>query len=109
MKKKEYYLQNKRGSQPYVGNSLLWWAIDDCGYVCDLRCARVWTEEEMKKAKKDSRPCDIFWPKEVIDRLVQHHIDVQDLRKNNDGSYRKAPHSLSSKRPDLIPKGGSDE
>lgn len=77
--KKEYYLENHRG---YCGNSLMWWAVNSCGYTTDLSCAKVWTEEEMnEKVAEGLRECDIFWLKSDIDPLTQQHIDFQDLKK----------------------------
>lgn len=97
---KSYYLQNTQGGA-YVGNSLKWWAINNKGYTCDIRCARVWTQEEMEEESKDLRSCDKFWPRDVIEPLAQHHIDHQDLRKDNNGNYRKDPHTLMTWRKDL--------
>lgn len=94
-----FYLQDTRST---VGNSALWWAIANAGYTVDIRCARVWTLEEKLEKEKDLRSTDKFWPKADIDRLVQHHIDVQDLYyKDNTGEVARFPHTLVSRRPDL--------
>ena len=42
---KRYFIQDKRG---YVGNCILWWALNDCGYTCHLAEAQIYTEEEAK-------------------------------------------------------------
>lgn len=97
----KYYLQNTQGGA-YVGNSMKWWAHNDRGYTCDIRCAKIWSGEEYEKKKENLRECDIFWPKKPVDRLVQHHVDWQDLRKNDYGDYPAAPHTIQSYRPDLI-------
>ena len=87
-----YYLQNK--SQGYVGNSLLWWALNGRGYTCDIRCAEVWTKQSLMKRNPTESKYKAY-RKDVIDRLVQHHIDMQDLEhKDNDGNFRQKPHSL---------------
>lgn len=73
---KQFYVQDKRG---YVGNSMQWWKEDNCGYVCDIRKARVFTQEEidnMPSCKKDGNKR--AWPKEYIDERVSQHIDMQD-------------------------------
>ena len=94
---KKYYLQCNRG---YVGNSVMWWAINDQGYTCDIRCARVWTQAEIDA--KEMRSIDVPWEKETIERLVQHHIDFQDLKhKDNNDEISKFPHTLKQWRPDL--------
>ena len=75
---KLYYLQDTRG---YVGNSMLWWRHDDCGYICDIREAKVFTKAELKvrrlsvSAKGDNKRA---WPKEYIDKRISCHIDMQD-------------------------------
>jgi len=99
-----FYLQDKRS---VVGNSMSWWAIEGRGYTCDIRCAQVWTKEELEKDgywTMDGYKHAKYqvWPKDVIDRLVQWHVDVQDVTyKNNDDSFANAPHTLKSWRPDL--------
>jgi len=80
-----FYLQNvERG---YVGNSVQWWKWNNCGYVCDIRAARKFTQDEIN----GFNPGVKFkaWPVEQIDALVQHHIDMQDLRHGS-----TTPHSL---------------
>lgn len=91
-----YYVQN-RGT---CGNSIMWWAIGDHGYTCDLRCAKVWSRDEVKA--KQWRSIDKPWPKEIVDRLVQHHVDFQDLHyKDNEGNFPLHPHTLMAHRKDL--------
>ena len=98
MKPELYYLQNTQGG--YCGNSLMWWAIDGKGYTVDIRCAQVWTQEEIDN--KSMRSCDIPHKKNIIDRLVQHHIDHQDLDYlDNDGNIANQSHVLTQHRPDL--------
>ena len=93
---KFFYIQN-RGT---CGNSVSWWAIGDHGYTCDLRCAKVWTREEVER--RDWRSFDKPWPKSAVDRLVQHHVDIQDLtHRDNEGRFYPHPHTLMSHRPDL--------
>ena len=93
----EYYLQC-RGT---VGNSVLWWAINDAGYTCDIRCAKVWTQEQIDK--KELRSFEKAWPKDQVDCLIQHHIDIQDLAyRDNNEETAKYPHTLVQWRKDLI-------
>lgn len=42
---RKYFIQH-RG---YVGNCLLWWGPDRCGYTCDLNKAGRYTVEEVKQ------------------------------------------------------------
>lgn len=97
-----YYLQDKR---TIVGNSISFWAINGRGYTCDVRCAQVWTKEELIKLnyweENEFNTKYKPWPKEEIDRLVQFHVDHQDLRYK--GEYgTKYPHTIRFHRPDLM-------
>lgn len=95
-KANEYYLQDTRS---VVGNSLLWWAANDSGYTCDIRCARVWTDEDLMKRfdipLKSLPGKYTLHHKFAIDRIIQHHIDHQDLGQ-------ESPHTLRHWRKDLM-------
>lgn len=78
---KQFYIQDTRN---YVGNSMLWWEKSNSGYVCDVRKARMFTEEDAKKIcpgrgryYRTSQNGKRMWPKEYIDQRVSHHIDMQ--------------------------------
>lgn len=71
-----FYVQDTRD---YVSNSMLWWKNDNCGYVCDIQKAKVFTQkeiDEMQSCKKGGNKR--AWPKEYIDERISHHIDMQD-------------------------------
>ena len=73
---KRFYVQDKRS---YVGNCITWWKEDNCGYVCDIRKARVFTQDEIDKMYSTKKGGNKrAWPKEYIDQRVSHHIDMQD-------------------------------
>ena len=81
MMRKKFYIQDTRS---YVGNSMLWWKHDNCGYVCDIRQARIFTNEEARKIcrgrgryAQTSRDGKRMWPKDYIDERISHHIDMQ--------------------------------
>lgn len=80
----KFYIQNTRG---YVGNSMLWWKHDNCGYVCDIREAKVFTKIEAEKLCKRGVYLKV-WPKEFIDARISHHIDIQDMSVVEDGDGR---------------------
>jgi len=61
MKEKLYYIQNG-----YVGNAILWWAIDSKGYTTDIGKVGKYTKEEAKKIIQ--RPQDIAWECNYIDK-----------------------------------------
>lgn len=75
--KDEYYLQDTRS---YVGNDMLFWAVNGNGYVTDLRKAHVYTREEAVR-QHQSRKSDLPWPKEYIDNLQRPVVDMQDAKR----------------------------
>jgi len=72
-----FYLQDSRA---YVGNDVLWWAIDGKGYTTDLRKAHVYTKDEAVK-QHESRITDIPWPKEYIDEKTRPAVDMQYIKR----------------------------
>jgi hypothetical protein len=87
MSEQLYYIQNvERG---FVGNSVQWWRHNGSGYTCDVRAARKFTEAEALNLVQD-RLKYAMHRCEYIDGLVQHHIDMQDLRYS-----RLVPHTIA--------------
>ncbi len=74
--KQLYYVQDAKG---YVGNSMLWWKKDNCGYVCDIRKAKKFTKAEIDKMDTIQDGTKRAWPVGYIDDRVQFHIDMQDV------------------------------
>lgn len=73
-----YYVQNV--SQGMVGNSILWWKEGNCGYVCDVRLAKKFTQAEIDKLSSIKEGVKRAWPVEYIDMRIQHHVDFQDCK-----------------------------
>jgi hypothetical protein len=74
-----YYLQDKRS---YVGNDILWWGKNGCGYTTDLRNAKVYTKEDALKQHM-SRETDIPWPKAYIDARTRPAVDMQYIKRDD--------------------------
>lgn len=55
-----------------VGNCGLWWAPEGKGYVCDLREAGKFTEEQTKNMRDTDAPV----PCAVAEANVVHHVRV---------------------------------
>lgn len=70
----KYYIQDK--SRGYSGNSMVWWKHNNCGYVCDIQKARIWSKKEAEQMCRQGDDL-VMWPKEYIDERIQHHIDMQ--------------------------------
>ena len=74
----EFYLQDSRS---YVGNDVLWWALEGNGYTTDLSKAQTYTKEEAQRMHT-SRPSDIPWPKPYIDAKTRPAVDMQCIKRD---------------------------
>lgn len=72
-----FYLQDSRS---YVGNDMLFWALDGNGYTTDLRKAQLYTQEQAQ-AMHNSRKTDIPWPKDYIDAKTRPAVDMQYVKR----------------------------
>ena len=70
-KEKLYYIQNG-----YVGNAILWWAIDSKGYTTEIDKAGKYTKEQAKSIIK--RPQDIAWECNYVDKNLIAHKRIID-------------------------------
>jgi len=77
-----YYLQDKRS---YVGNSMLWWAVNGAGYTCDIRKAHVYSKDGAY-AQNKVRSTDVPWRKDYIENRISHHIDMQHCMRDAIGA-----------------------
>lgn len=73
----QYYLQDSRS---YLGNDVLWWALEGNGYTTDLSKAQVYSKEEALRLHQN-RPSDIPWPKRYVDAKVRPAVDMQYLNR----------------------------
>ena len=81
----KFYIQDCRN---YVGNSMRWWKHDNCGYVCDIRKARVFTKVEAEEICKRGVHLKC-WPKEFIDARVEHHVSRENMRVVESGKVNE--------------------
>lgn len=72
MVEKLFYVQNG-----LVGNSMLWWKNNNCGYICDIKQAKVFTQKEIDEMYSIKDGTKKAWPKEYIDVRISYHIDMQ--------------------------------
>lgn len=77
-KDKFYYVQDKRS---YVGNAVLWWALDGNGYVTDLAKAHKYTYDEI--VKFNPRPTDVIWESTHVEKAIKSYVDAQYLDGKN--------------------------
>jgi hypothetical protein len=77
-KEKTYYIQDARS---YVGNAVLWWGLNGCGYVTDLSKAHKYTWEELRDF--EPRDTDIIWESEHVEKAVRKYLDMQGLNRLN--------------------------
>ncbi|MCK5138360.1 MAG: hypothetical protein KAQ85_00825 [Thermodesulfovibrionia bacterium] len=77
MKEPRYVVVDERS---LCGNSVFFWCWDGRGYTVDLRMAAIMTESEAKSIT-NNRVTDKMYLYSSILKLVQHHVDMQDLSK----------------------------
>lgn len=105
MKFERYVIVDTRTT---CGNSVFFWCYDHSGYTVDLTKAGVYTEEEANQIcnGKTSRGTDKLYPYSDMLKLVQHHIDIQDLHRYNSGELVLYPHTYSHLKPSEKDKRG---
>lgn len=81
-----YYIQNLDAG--YLGNALIFWALDRRGYTADLNKSHKFTEEEAKKICLANPNKNKAWPVEYIDsnpgiqRVTDcQHVDSKNIKK----------------------------
>jgi hypothetical protein len=67
---KKFFIQDTRQK---VGNCILLWAHDGCGYTTDLDKAWLVT------ADWKGRKTDVLWPEETLRALARPRVDFQTL------------------------------
>ena len=88
MKHERYVVVDTR---TMTGNSVVFWCCDRAGYTCDLRMAGVYTKEEAEQICRNRSTDKMFKYSSVL-KLVQHHVDAQDLYRR---PRPKNPHTYS--------------
>lgn len=73
-----FYLQDSRS---YVGNDVMWWAHEGNGYTTDLSKAQTYSKDEAQRMH-NSRPSDIPWPKDYIDKKTRPAVDMQYIKRD---------------------------
>jgi len=85
----KYYIQNKNAG--YLGNAIIFWAIDSHGYTGDLNKSHQFTEIEAKEICLGNPEKNKAWPVDYIDSNegVQKIVDSQYLDQNNIKQFDK--------------------
>lgn len=71
-----YLVQDNRS---YVGNSVLWWALNGNGYTTDIDRAQTYTKSEIVEQFGKARETDVIWPANHVYKAVKSHVDRQGL------------------------------
>lgn len=74
----DYFVQ--AAGKGYVGNSVLFWGKDHCGYVIGIDRAGVYPKNEMIEICKNSEE-EIPWPADYIHQKKTFHVDMQHIDK----------------------------
>ncbi|WP_283148972.1 hypothetical protein [Silvimonas soli] len=72
-----FYLQDSR---TYIGNDMVFWAIENKGYTTDLNKAQKYTKEAAM-AQNNLRDTDIPWPCPYIEARTRPAVDMQYVSK----------------------------
>ena len=83
-----YYIWDKRST---VGNCALWWGPNGGGYVCDLREAGLYEENEAMKIAR-GRGTDVAVPEHVARSIARQHVRA-------DGELQRALEAATDKVP----------
>lgn len=75
-----------------VGNSVFFWRKNAMGYTCEFRGAHLFSKDDAIRIEKGGDKFKAFPYREVV-KLVQHHIDFQDLYSEQ---LREKPHPLNN-------------
>jgi hypothetical protein len=71
-----FYVQDARS---YVGNSPLWWGLNNNGYVCELSKAQKYTKEEILQYFNPPRETDRIWLASHVETATKVIVDAQNL------------------------------
>jgi len=74
---KKYYIQ--REASGYVGNCLLWWKHNNCGYTCDLSEAKVFDENDPRFIDAMTSSKYRAWEKGYVDEVATIHVECENL------------------------------
>lgn len=77
-----YYIQY---SGQYVGNSMLWWRENGCGYTTNIEQAGTFSSARAY-GQNESRAEDIPWRKVYIDARMSFHVNVDHVNKSEEAS-----------------------
>ncbi len=67
-------------SRGCLGDSMIWWKHNDCGYVTDIREAKVFTREELREVLQAEDL--VAYPVDYIQARVEHHVSIESVKPN---------------------------
>lgn len=73
-----FFAQRQRDT---VGNSVLLWRKENCGYCCSIHEAQEYTKEEAIKQFADAGSNVTLWPKSHIMNCLKTVVEVQELER----------------------------
>jgi len=84
----KYYIQNK--DRGYIGNAIIFWAKDSCGYTANLDDAEQFEEEEAKNICLGNPEKNIAWSVDYIEKskAVRKVVDMQYLEQSEIKNFK---------------------
>ena len=72
---KQYYIMD---AKQCVGNCVLWWALGNLGYTCDIDKAQVYEADEAREICSH-RDTDIPFEVQSVRSVIVHHVRREPL------------------------------
>lgn len=69
----KFYIQN---TSNYIGNCMMWWALESRGYTSNIENAHKYTKEEAVAICRGSERARM-WPCDYIDKHTTKVVDMQ--------------------------------
>lgn len=79
---KKYYIQNKEAG--FLGNSIIFWALNSSGYTANIENAHKYSYEEAKKICNGNPEKNKAWLVDDIDYNIGTHLTTDCQYLNND-------------------------
>ncbi len=73
----KYYIHDR--TRGFVGNSMMWWRKNHCGYTCDVTDAHLFTREEATTRVNQADDLTAYTEESVLAHTESHVTDRGEL------------------------------
>lgn len=71
MIEQQYFIHDR--TRGFVGNSMMWWRVNHCGYTCDITDAHRFSEEEARRRVSQADDL-VAYTVESVEQWIEHHV-----------------------------------